>query len=131
MMGHKGSKSAIEHDAFSRRARRMLSWHPGDLRNVKRAFAKRVRQIARRAIRRDDDAQGAEGPEAASRCDRNVVRVMEIATGQREEEYENDQGKDKNAAALGRKGGRARAERMTTGQRTEAARKAAASRWRK
>jgi hypothetical protein len=56
MMGHKGSKSAIEFDAFSRRARRMLSWRPGEVRKVKRGFAKRVRQIARQSIRSDHDA---------------------------------------------------------------------------
>ena len=60
----------------------------------------------------------------------NAVRVMEIATGQRDEEYEGDQGKDKAAAELGRKGGKARAERMTAEQRAEAARKAATKRWR-
>jgi hypothetical protein len=35
----------------------------------------------------------------------NAVRVMEIATGQRDEEYEDDPGKNKAAAKLGRKGG--------------------------
>ena len=55
----------------------------------------------------------------------NAVRVMEIATGQREEEFENDAGKDQAAAELGRRGGKARAEGMTA----EAARKAAAKRW--
>ena len=61
----------------------------------------------------------------------NAVRVMEIATGQRDEEYEPDSGKDKAAAELGRKGGKARAERMTPEQRSEAASKAAAKRWTK
>jgi hypothetical protein len=61
----------------------------------------------------------------------NAVRVMEIATGQRDEEYEADTGKDKAAADLGRKGGKARAERMTPRQRKEAARKAASARWAK
>jgi hypothetical protein len=59
----------------------------------------------------------------------NAVRVMEIATGQRDEEYENEPAKDKAAAELGRKGGKARAGRMTAGERTEAARKAARKRW--
>ena len=35
----------------------------------------------------------------------NAVRVMEIASGQRDEEYEDDLGKNKAAAKLGRKGG--------------------------
>ena len=62
----------------------------------------------------------------------NAVRVMEIATGQREEEYDtSDEAKDQAAAALGRKGGKARALRMTVEERREAARKAAETRWKK
>ena len=60
----------------------------------------------------------------------NAVRVMQIATGEAEEEYDDD-GKDKAAVALGRKGGRARAAKLTPEQRSEIARKAAAKRWRK
>ena len=60
----------------------------------------------------------------------NAVRVMQIATGEREEEYEGqDDGKDKAAQALGRKGGKARAAKLTKEQRAEIARKAAAKRW--
>ena len=59
----------------------------------------------------------------------NAVRVMEIATGQRDEEYEGDQGKDQAAAELGRRGGKARAERMTAERRAEIAKKAAKLRW--
>ena len=60
----------------------------------------------------------------------NAVRVMEIATGQRTEETDDD-GKNKAAQALGRKGGKARAEKMTPERRAEIARKAAAKRWAK
>ncbi len=60
----------------------------------------------------------------------NAVRVMEIATGQREEEFEDD-GKNKAAVELGRKGGAARAAKLTPEQRSEIARKAAAKRWAK
>ena len=62
----------------------------------------------------------------------NAIRVAKIATGEIEEEYEDD-GKDKDQAAaeLGRRGGKARAERMTAEQRAEAARRAATKRWRK
>jgi hypothetical protein len=46
-----------------------------------------------------------------------------------------DEGKDKAAVELGRRGGRkggkARAERLTAEQRSEAARKAAEARWRR
>ena len=51
----------------------------------------------------------------------NAVRVMEIATGQREEDA--DDGKDKAAQALGRKGGKARAEKMTPERRAEIAKR--------
>ena len=60
----------------------------------------------------------------------NVVRVMEIATGQRDEEFEDD-GKDPAAKALGAKGGKARASKLTAEQRSTIARKAAAARWSK
>ena len=58
----------------------------------------------------------------------NAVRVMQIATGETEEEYD-ENGKDKAAQSLGRKGGKARAEKMTPERRAEIARKAAAKRW--
>ncbi len=58
----------------------------------------------------------------------NAVRVMQIATGEAEEEHEDD-GKDKAAQALGRKGGKARAEKMSPERRSEIARRAARKRW--
>jgi hypothetical protein len=60
--------------------------------------------------------KGPKGEKRPTDAIGNAVRVMEIATGQREEEYENE-GKDKAAAALGRKGGKARADSMTAEQR--------------
>ena len=57
-----------------------------------------------------------------------AVMVAKIATGQATDTYEDD-GKDKAAQALGRKGGKARAEKMTPERRREIAKKAAASRW--
>lgn len=60
----------------------------------------------------------------------NAVRVMQIATGEAEETRD-DAGKDKAAADLGRRGGKARAEKMTPERRTEIARNAAAKRWNK
>lgn len=60
----------------------------------------------------------------------NAVKVARIATG--EDAYTpEDDGKDKDAQALGRKGGKARAAAMTDERRAEIARKAAAARWRK
>ena len=58
----------------------------------------------------------------------NAVRVMEIATGQREEEFEDD-GKDPAAKALGAKGGKARAKSLTKKRRAEIAKNAAIARW--
>ena len=52
---------------------------------------------------------------------------MKIATGEIEEDV--DDGKDKAAQALGRKGGKARAEKMSPERRSEIAKKAAAKRW--
>ena len=60
----------------------------------------------------------------------NAVRVMQIATGEVDEDADTtDHGKDKAAQAMGRKGGKARAESMTPERRAEIARKAAAKRW--
>jgi hypothetical protein len=64
-------------------------------------------------------------------------RMVDIATGEVEdrEPTPEEQGKDPAAVALGRrgglKGGKARAEKLTPEQRSEAARKAASSRWRR
>jgi hypothetical protein len=59
-------------------------------------------------------------------------QLVDEATGDAPKFYP-DAGKDPNAVALGRKGGlkggKARAERMTPEQRSEAAKKAAAARW--
>ena len=60
----------------------------------------------------------------------NAVKVMRIATGEEEEEYEDD-GKDPAAKALGAKGGKARAEKLAPERRSEIARKAAMKRWTK
>ena len=58
----------------------------------------------------------------------NAVRVMQIATGEAEEEFEDD-GKDPAAQALGAKGGRARAAKLSPERRSEIAKEAAAKRW--
>ncbi len=58
-----------------------------------------------------------------------AVKVAKIATGEIEEDLEEEDGKDKAAQALGRKGGKARAANMTPEQRSEIAKKAAKARW--
>ncbi len=57
-----------------------------------------------------------------------AVKVMQIATGEIEETTDDD-GKNKAAQELGRKGGKARAAKMTPEQRSEIAKKAAKARW--
>jgi hypothetical protein len=58
----------------------------------------------------------------------NAVRVMQIATGEAEEEFTSD-GKNKAAVELGRKGGKARAKSISAERRKEIARLAAEKRW--
>jgi hypothetical protein len=62
----------------------------------------------------------------------NAVHVMRLAaTGEIEESFPADDGKNKAAQELGRLGGKARAEGMTAKRRREIARTAAKSRWKK
>lgn len=63
----------------------------------------------------------------------NAVHVMRIATGQITDDVPTpeSEGKDPAAVALGRKGGKARAEGLSAKKRREIARKAAQRRWRK
>jgi hypothetical protein len=59
--------------------------------------------------------------------------VIDIATGEVEDRppTPEEQGKDPAAAALGSKGGAARAKTMTAEKRAEIARKAAQKRWKR
>jgi hypothetical protein len=61
-----------------------------------------------------------------------AVKAVRIATGEEPEDYGPDpksEGKDPAAVALGRKGGKARAEGMTAKRRKEIAKRAAKARW--
>ncbi len=58
----------------------------------------------------------------------NAVHVMRIATGEIEDTVPDD-GKDKAAQALGRKGGAARAASLSKKRRAEIAKDAALQRW--
>ena len=58
----------------------------------------------------------------------NAVHVMRVLTGEADDDVPDD-GKDKAAQSMGRKGGAARAASMTPERRAEIARKAAAKRW--
>jgi hypothetical protein len=59
--------------------------------------------------------------------------IIDIATGQKPDRdpTPEEQGKDPAAVAMGKKGGKARADSMTPEQRSEIAKKAAAGRWKK
>ena len=69
------------------------------------------------------------GPKAEKRPV-DAVMINRIATGEIGDLTTED-GKNAAAVALGRMGGKARAEGMTAKRRTEIAKKAAASRWSK
>lgn len=58
----------------------------------------------------------------------NAVLLMKIATGEVDDTPPDD-GKNKAAQELGRKGGKARAESMSAKRRKEIAKKAAVRRW--
>ena len=72
--------------------------------------------------------RGPQGQKRPADVVGNAVKVMRIATGEAEEEYEDD-GKDPAAKALGAKGGKARAKKLSAERRREIAQKAAAKRW--
>jgi hypothetical protein len=59
----------------------------------------------------------------------NAVKVMRIATGEEVEDLATDDGKDPAAKALGKKGGAARAQKLSPERRKEIARNAAKKRW--
>lgn len=60
----------------------------------------------------------------------NAIKVARIATGEEPEELTDD-GKDKAAQSLGRRGGKARAASLSSSQRSEIAKRAAQKRWSK
>jgi len=71
------------------------------------------------------------GPKGEKRPADNIgkaVMIAKIATGEIDD-LTTDDGKNAAAVALGRMGGKARAEGMTAKRRTEIAKKAAKSRW--
>lgn len=75
--------------------------------------------------------RGPKGEKRPADVVSNAVKVMKIATGEEEEEFDGKDGKDPAAQAMGRKGGRARAESLSAKKRRDIARKAATSRWKK
>ena len=72
--------------------------------------------------------KGPQGQQRPADTVAAAIKTAKIRTGAIEEDTGNS-GKDKAAQSLGRKGGRARADKMTPERRREIARKAAATRW--
>jgi len=60
-----------------------------------------------------------------------AVKVMKIATGEIQEDTGGKPAKNEAAAALGRLGGKARADNLSIKRRREIAKKAAKARWKK
>jgi hypothetical protein len=76
-------------------------------------------------------AKGPQGQRRPADVNARAVMIAKIATGEIEDVVPSpeDEGKDPAAVALGRKGGKARAEALGKRKRADIARKAAQSRW--
>ncbi len=72
--------------------------------------------------------KGPEGQKRPADVIGTAIKVAKIATGEIEDTADDD-GKNKAAQELGRKGGKARAAKLTPERRREIAKKAAAKRW--
>ena len=75
--------------------------------------------------------KGPKGQKRPADVIRNAVHVMRLATGEISESDQTDEGKNKAAVELGRKGGVARAKSISKTKRIEIARKAAKKRWKR
>jgi len=73
-------------------------------------------------------AKGRKGEHRPADVNARAVMIAKIATGAIADEVTDD-GKNAAAVALGRMGGKARAEKMSKKQRTAIARKGAKARW--
>jgi hypothetical protein len=74
--------------------------------------------------------RGPEGERRPADVNARAVLIAKIATGEADD-VPPDDGKDPAAKALGKKGGAARAAKMTPQRRTEIARAAADQRWKR
>jgi len=72
--------------------------------------------------------KGPQGQKRPADTVANAIRVAKILTGEVEEDT-GDSGKDKAAQSMGRRGGAARAKKLSAAKRVAIARKAAAARW--
>ena len=73
--------------------------------------------------------RGTKGQKRPADVIGSAVKVMRIATGEEQEDFPTDDGKDKAAQSLGQRGGKARAKALSPKRRAEIARKAAKRRW--
>jgi hypothetical protein len=73
--------------------------------------------------------KGPQGQKRPADTVANAIRIAKILTGEAEEDTGADDGKDKAAVALGKKGGAARREKLSPERRAEIARNAAKKRW--
>ncbi len=74
--------------------------------------------------------RGPKGEKRPADVIANAIKVARIATGEEPEEIEKtDDGKDAAAVSLGRRGGKARAEKMTAEERRRVAQIAAKAKW--
>lgn len=73
-------------------------------------------------------AKGPKGEKRPADAVGAAVVVAKIATGEIEDELTDD-GKDQAAVELGRKGGQARAKKLSKKRRAEIAKRAAKARW--
>ena len=76
-------------------------------------------------------SRGPKGEKRPADVIGNAVHVMRIAAGEIDETATTEDGKNAAAVALGRMGGKARAEGLTAKKRSEIAKKAAKKRWQK
>ena len=72
--------------------------------------------------------KGPQGQKRPADAIGNAIKVARLATGE-EEEALTDDGKDRAAVSLGKRGGDARAQSLSKKRRAEIAKKAAAVRW--
>jgi hypothetical protein len=72
----------------------------------------------------------AKGPRRGQRPADVIGAAMKIAVGEEPKELTDD-GKDKAAVSLGRRGGKARADKLSKKRRQQIAQTAALARWRK
>lgn len=73
--------------------------------------------------------KGPQGQKRPADTVANAVRVAKILTGEIDEDTGADDGKDKAAQAMGKKGGAARRDKLSPERRAEIAREAARKRW--